>query len=101
MAIRGTSTRLKKIPRVSVLIGLEENDPLQKSRIRAFRLGMRDLDWIEKRNVEIEYRFTGVDADLINRHVTEAVKLAPDVIVANSSPVTAAESSIVGDELAH
>jgi len=38
---------------------------------------------------------------LINRHVTEAVKLAPDVIVANSSPVTAAESSIVGDELAH
>src|SRR5262245_57111392 len=51
---------------------------------------MRDLGWIEGRNVEIEYRFAGVDADLINRHVTEAVKLAPDVIVANSSPVTAA-----------
>src|SRR5262245_64043636 len=80
----------KKIPRVSVLIGLEENDPLQKSRIRAFRLGMRDLGWIEGRNVEIEYRFTGVDAELVNRHVTEAVKLTPDLIVANSSPVTAA-----------
>ena len=80
----------QKKTRVSVLIGLEENDPLQKSRIRAFRLGMRDLGWIEGRNVEIEYRFTGVDPNLINRHVTEAVKLAPDVIVANSSPVTAA-----------
>jgi putative ABC transport system substrate-binding protein len=80
----------QKIARVSVLIGLDENDPLQKSRIRAFRLGMRDLGWIEGRNIEIEYRFTGVDADLIKRHVTEAVKLAPDVIVANTSPVTAA-----------
>jgi putative ABC transport system substrate-binding protein len=48
------------------------------------------LGWIEGRNIEIEYRFTGADADLINRHVTEAVKLAPDVIVANSSPVMAA-----------
>src|SRR5262245_8675647 len=80
----------QRIARVSVLIGLDENDPLQKCRIRAFRMGLRDLGWIEGRKVEIEYRCTGVDADLIKRHVTEAVKLAPDVIVANTSPVTSA-----------
>lgn len=80
----------QKKPRVSVLIGLAEDDPVVKARIRAFRLGMRDLGWVEGRNVEIEYRFTGIDPESIKRHVTEVVRLTPDVIVANTSPVMAA-----------
>jgi putative ABC transport system substrate-binding protein len=80
----------EKMRRVSVLIGLDETDPLVKARLKGFRLGMRDLGWIEGRNVEIEYRFTGPDAESINRDVAEAVRLAPDVIVANTSPVMAA-----------
>jgi ABC-type uncharacterized transport system substrate-binding protein len=80
----------QKKPRVSVLIGLTEDDPVVKARIRAFRLGMRDLGWVEGRNVEIEYRFTGIDPESIKRHVTEVVRLTPDVIVANTSPVMAA-----------
>lgn len=80
----------QKKPRVSVLIGLAEDDPVVKARIRAFRLGMRDLGWVEGRNVEIEYRFTGIDPESIKRHVTEVVSLTPDVIVANTSPVMAA-----------
>jgi len=81
---------LRKMRRVSVLVGLDENDPLAKARLRAFRLGMRDLGWIEGRNVEIEYRFTGTDAKTINRHVAETVRLAPEVIVANTTPVMVA-----------
>jgi ABC-type uncharacterized transport system substrate-binding protein len=77
----------QKIPRISVLIGGTENDPLVKARLKAFRLGMRDLGWIEGRNVEIEYRFAGTETESINRHVAEAVKRAPDVILANSTPV--------------
>jgi ABC-type uncharacterized transport system substrate-binding protein len=79
-----------KMRRVSVLIGLAEDDPETKSRIRAFRLGLRDLGWIEGRNVEIEYRFTGTDAESINRNVAEVIRLAPDVILANTTPVMAA-----------
>jgi len=77
----------QKIPWVSVLIGGTENDPLVKARLKEFRLGMRDLGWIEGRNVEIEYRFAGTETESINRHVAEAVKRAPDVILANSTPV--------------
>jgi len=48
---------------------------------------MRDLGWIEGRNVQIEYRFAETNLELINKHVAEMVRLAPDVIVANSTPV--------------
>ena len=79
----------ERMRRVSMLLGLAEKDPEAISRVKAFRLGMRDLGWIEGRNVEIEYRFAGTNLESINRHVAELVRLAPDVIVAHSTPVMA------------
>ena len=73
-----------------MLLGLSEKDPEAEGRIKAFRLGMRDLGWIEGRNVYVDYRFAGTNPDLIDKHVAELVRLAPDVIVANSTPVMAA-----------
>ena len=78
-----------RMRRVSVLLGLAENDPEAISRIKAFRLGMRDLGWIEGRNVQIEYRFAGSNLESIKRHVAELIRLAPDVILANTTPVMA------------
>ena len=80
----------ERVRRVSVLLGLAENDPETISRVKAFRLGMRDLGWIEGRNIQVEYRYAGSNLDLINKHVAELIRLAPDVIVANSTPVMAA-----------
>ena len=78
----------ERLRRVSVLLGVPENDPETNSRLRAFRLGMRDAGWIEGSNVHIEYRY-GTDRDTIKKHVAELIRLAPDVILANSSPVMA------------
>src|SRR3974390_1122834 len=75
---------------VAVRLGIVESDPETNARLKAFRLGMRDLGWIEGRNIQIEYRFAGTDLKAINEHVTELVGLAPDVILANSPPVMAA-----------
>jgi len=80
----------QQMRRVSVLVGLDEKDPEAQRRVKAFRLGMRDLSWIEGRNVQIEFRFMGGNVESINKHVGEVIGLAPDVIVANSSPVIAA-----------
>jgi putative ABC transport system substrate-binding protein len=80
----------EQIRRVSVLVGLDEKDPETQRRAKAFRLGMRDLGWTEGRNVQIEYRFVGANQESINQHVAELISLAPDVIVANSTPVMAA-----------
>jgi putative tryptophan/tyrosine transport system substrate-binding protein len=79
-----------RMRRVSVLLGLAEHDPEANARVKAFRLGMRDLEWVEGRNIQIEYRFAGSNVDIIHKHVAELIKTAPDVIVANSTPVMAA-----------
>jgi len=76
--------------RVSVLVGVDEKDPEAQRRVKGFRLGMRDLGWVDGRNVQIEYRFVGSTLESINKHVAEVIRLAPDVIVANSTPVVAA-----------
>jgi len=82
--------RADRMRTVSMLLGLAEKDPEAINRVKAFRLGMRDLGWIEGRNVQIEYRFAGGNLESINKDVTELIRLTPDVIVANSTPVMAA-----------
>jgi putative ABC transport system substrate-binding protein len=77
----------QQMRRVSVLLGLAENDPEAKVRLKAFRLGMRDAGWIEGRDVQIEYRFAGPNSESIKQHVAELIRLAPDVILANTAPV--------------
>ena len=37
----------QQMRRVSVLLGLGEKDPEATGRVKAFRLAMRDLGWIE------------------------------------------------------
>jgi putative ABC transport system substrate-binding protein len=48
---------------------------------------LRDLEWIEDRNIQIDNRFAGSSLELINRHVAELVRSPPEVLVANSTPV--------------
>jgi putative ABC transport system substrate-binding protein len=40
-----------RMRRVGVLLPFDEGDAEAKNRFKQFRLGMRDLDWIEDRNV--------------------------------------------------
>jgi len=78
-----------QIRRIGVFIGAK-NDPEAVARITALREGLDALGWTEGRNLEIEYRFGGSDADRIRSYAAELVNSAPDVIVANTSPVVAA-----------
>ena len=78
------------VRRISVLLGITENDPEAKSRVKAFQQGLRDLGWFEPRNIQVDYRFAASDLDLIKKYVAEMVSSAPDVIVGNSTPVVAA-----------
>jgi putative ABC transport system substrate-binding protein len=71
---------------VGVLLPFDENDPEAKSRLKQFRLGMRDLDWIEGRNVLIDFRFTGGKFKAVERGVAELIKAAPEVILSYSTP---------------
>src|SRR5262249_10306115 len=60
------------------------------SRIEAFRQGLRDLNYVEGKNVIIEWRTAdGVDERLPNL-ASELVRLKPDVIVTTGTPSTQA-----------
>jgi hypothetical protein len=43
----------KQARRVCVLLPFDENDPEAKNRVKQFRLGMRDLDWIQRADIGI------------------------------------------------
>jgi ABC-type uncharacterized transport system substrate-binding protein len=55
--------------------------------VTALKQGLQELGWTDGRNIQIETRFAGADADRIRAHAAELVALAPDVIVGQTTPV--------------
>jgi putative ABC transport system substrate-binding protein len=75
--------------RIGVLLSGLESDPDSRMRIAAFRRGLADLGWKEGETVQVEYRWAAGKSELIAQYAAELVALAPDVILANSTPVLA------------
>jgi putative ABC transport system substrate-binding protein len=75
--------------RIGVMIALPEGDPELKKWLAAFRQALERLGWSEGRNVHFEYRFTPAGARA-QELAKELLALQPDVILAFSTPVTAA-----------
>ena len=75
----------ERIRRIGVLIGLTENDPEGQLRIMAFRRGLQNHDWEEGRNLHIDYRWPGGNAELQRDDATELVDLKPDVLFAGQT----------------
>ena len=76
--------------RVGVLMNLTADDDDASPRVTALAQGLQQLGWTAGRNVRIDYRWGAVDADRSRRYATELLALAPDVILASSSPAVAA-----------
>jgi len=79
----------ERMRRIGVLMGLVASDPEAQSRVDAFENGLRELGWVKGRNLSIEYRWAG-DGNVVRDHAVELLAMAPDLILANSTPVTAA-----------
>src|SRR5438309_6948503 len=75
----------ERIRRIGVLVALAQDDPQGQSRLAAFVQGLQQLGWTDGRNVRIDTRWAGVDADVIRREAAELVALAPDVILAHAN----------------
>jgi putative ABC transport system substrate-binding protein len=81
----------ERIRLIGVLVATAADDPEGQARITAFRQGLRELGWTEGRDVRIDTR-TAADADQFRTHAAELVALAPDVILAATTPgVTAVQ----------
>ncbi len=81
---------LPRMRRVGVLIGTTENDPETKNRVEALSAGLSEAGWIGGRNLQLDFRFTGGNAERMQRFVREVADLAPDVVVVHSNDLLAA-----------
>ena len=80
----------QRVRRIGVLMGLVASDLEAQSRVAAFEHGLRELGWVKGRNLWIEYRWAGGGENVLRNHASELIAMAPDLILANSTPVTAA-----------
>ena len=69
-------------------MGYAENDPEAQTFIKSFRRGLQDLEWTEDDNIRIDYRWTAGDISRVQGFGKELLDLQPDVILANTTPIT-------------
>jgi len=78
-----------RMRRIGVLMTVSESDPEGKARVGALRQGLDQLGWAEGKNLAIEYRWAGGDIGRFRDYTAELIGLAPDLVVANSTPALA------------
>jgi putative tryptophan/tyrosine transport system substrate-binding protein len=68
--------------RIGVLTYAQGNDPQSKVSLDAFVQTLQKLGWTVGRNLSIDTRWAGGDAERARKYADELVALAPDVILA-------------------
>ncbi len=75
----------KKVPRIGYLDGASLS--ANSARIEAFRQGLRDLSYIDGKNMVIDYRYAEGKLDRLPELAAELVRLKVDVIVVGGGTV--------------
>jgi putative tryptophan/tyrosine transport system substrate-binding protein len=78
----------KKVPRIGILGGTSRST--NPARIEAFRQGLRELGYVEGKNIVIEWRYAEGKPDRLPALAAELVHLKIDVIVTAGPPPTRA-----------
>jgi putative ABC transport system substrate-binding protein len=76
--------------RVGLLLSEAAEDSEGQARLVAFVQALQRLGWTDGRNVQIDIRWGAADSDRYRKHAAELVALAPDVILATTTPTVAA-----------
>jgi putative ABC transport system substrate-binding protein len=72
----------ERVRRIGVLIQVAEGDPQARIEVAAFLQGLQELGWSEGRNLRVDTRWGGGDADRIRKYAAELVALGPEVVLA-------------------
>ena len=76
----------KKVPRIGFLATVLPSTILD--RVEAFREGLRELGYVEGKNIVIEWRYGEGKEDRLPAHAAEMVRLKVDLIVSVAPPGT-------------
>jgi putative ABC transport system substrate-binding protein len=80
----------ERVRRIGVLSPNNENDPYVRAFLSAFARGLAELGWSDGRNLRMDVRGAAGNLDRVGMYAKELVGLQPDVILADSTPQTAA-----------
>jgi putative tryptophan/tyrosine transport system substrate-binding protein len=84
-AQQGDQTR-----RIGVLSALAESDPEARAEEAAFRKRLDELGWIDGQNTRVDARWAAGSVQTVQQFAKELIRLNPDVLVAITTPATAA-----------
>ena len=73
----------KWVRHIGVLLATTADASEYQARLGAFQQELQTFGWLIGRNLRIDIRWAGINADDIRRHAAELVALAPDVILAH------------------
>jgi len=79
-----------RMRRIAILMGYAQNDPEGQARLGALMKGLQVSGWEVGRNLQIDLRWASAEVGQIGGLAKELVALKPDLIVSNTTPVTAA-----------
>lgn len=71
--------------RIGALMSTDEKDPDEQAGLTAFAQRLKELGWINGRNVRLDIRWGSGDDERNRRYASDLVALAPDVILADTS----------------
>ena len=76
-------------PRKVTAIGYLSGPSLSANaaRIEAFRQGLRELSYVEGKNIIVEYRYPGTEPERLPSFATELIRLKVDALVTSSTAV--------------
>ena len=81
--------QLDRVRQIGLLIPFRDDEPQVITRLSAFKQRLREFGWIENRNIRLDYRFTGQDAERIRTAIEGLIALGSDAIVAVGNPSVA------------
>jgi putative ABC transport system substrate-binding protein len=76
----------RKIWRIGFLGAARADTPVWARRVEAFRAGLRELGYVEGKNIAIEFRWAEGSAERLPSLAAELVRLKVDVIVTATTP---------------
>jgi putative tryptophan/tyrosine transport system substrate-binding protein len=84
VAVIAEAQQPKKVPRIAFLLGGPSS--FYSARIDVFKQGLKELGYVEGKNITIEYRYAEGKDDRLPALAAELVGLKVDVILATATP---------------
>jgi putative ABC transport system substrate-binding protein len=72
--------------RIGLLSNIAESDLEAQAMVAALRAGLRELGWVDGRNLQVDQRWAAGNPERIATFAKELVALKPDLIVAYTTP---------------